>query len=120
MAVCSSPGSRLKGLYEGTCNTVRSAKRAHSFYYRSNLGTRPEIMDSNIVPYKVPLKKFIYSGSIERKKVNSRGDDDFKFAVEQATAPAGLAALIQQYQRFSLAIFKVKARQTITEATILF
>jgi hypothetical protein len=42
-------------------------------------------------------------------------DDDFKLAVDKATE---LAALIQQYQRFSLATFK--ARQTITEATILF
>jgi hypothetical protein len=63
-------------------------------------------MDSNIVPYKVPLQKFVYSGTIERKKINRRGDDDFKLAVEQATAGAGLAVLIQQYQRFSLAIFK--------------
>jgi hypothetical protein len=31
---------------------------------------------------------------------------------------AGLAVLIQQYQRFSLATFK--ARQTTTDATILF
>ena len=66
---------------------VWSAKRAHSSYYRSNSGTRPEIMNSNIVPYKVPLQKFIYSGTIERKKINRR-DDDFRLAVEQATAGA--------------------------------
>jgi hypothetical protein len=44
-------------------------------------------MNSNIVPYKVPLQKFIYSGTIERKKINRR-DDDFRLAVEQATAGA--------------------------------
>jgi hypothetical protein len=54
MAVCSSPGSLLKVLYERIS------------YYRSNSGTRPEIMDSNIVLYEVPLQKFIYSGTIER------------------------------------------------------
>jgi hypothetical protein len=75
-------------------------------------------MDSNIVPYKVPLQKFIYSGTIERKKINRR-DDDFSLAVEQPTAgAAGLAVLIQQYQRFSLATFQTS--QTTTEATILF
>jgi hypothetical protein len=47
-------------------------------------------MNSNIVPYKVPLQKFIYSGAIERKKINRR-DDDFRLAVEQATAGAAPA-----------------------------